>query len=179
MKFIRVALPLMLAALTGCATHSPQSCDANTWQERGYAHAMNGQPVASEESGKTCFSDSAPEAYQAGFDDGLKNYCSFKRGMWAGEHGQEPTSRCADPEWDEYQTGYLTGLKIFNVNSRLEAISKQLESARSDLWALEAAGRHATSSSIKAQQARIDQLKREREQASRHLMNLRADVNRP
>ncbi len=178
MKLTRLVVVLMLASLAGCATNAPQFCDSETWQERGYVQAMKGQNDQSDETPNNCAAKDAPLAYRIGFDYGLKKYCTFKRGMWAGEHGQGPAESCAEPQWDEYQTGYVTGHSIFNVNVKLEAISKKLESARTELWALEAAGRHATSSSVKAKQTKIEQLKRDREQASRHLTNLRADTHR-
>ena len=177
MNLTRLFIVSILASLAGCATTAPEFCDSASWQERGYAHAMKGSEDQSDEARNDCAAKDAPLAYRMGFDYGLKKYCTFKRGMWAGEHGQGPAESCAEPQWDEYQTGYVTGHQIFEVNSRLESISQELETARKELWELEKSGRPTSDRDVQAFQARIDQLKQARDQASRHLMNLRVDIN--
>ncbi len=176
---LRPALLITLLTLTGCASTTPTLCDSNSWQERGYSHAIQGNDAQSSEARNDCATEDAPLAYRLGFDYGLQKYCTFKRGLWAGEMGQEPVESCAAPKWDEYHTGFLTGHKIYKVNSDLEAISKELESLRNQLWELETAGESQMSPKIRAKIARIEQLKEQREQASRHLMNLKADTRTP
>ena len=177
MKRTGLLITLAAAALSGCATTAPEFCDSDTWQEKGYTHAMRGNEDQSDEARNDCAAKDAPLAYRMGFDYGLKKYCTVKRGLWDGEMGQGPAESCAEPKWDEYQTGYVYGDKIFQVNNQLEAISKELEMTRTTLWELESAGQPTDSPLVRDKMARIEQLKQQREQASQHLMNLRADTN--
>ncbi|MFK8031583.1 MAG: DUF2799 domain-containing protein [Gammaproteobacteria bacterium] len=179
MKRIYLTIVLAAAALSGCATTAPEFCNSDTWHDRGFSHAMGGSEDQSSEAGNDCAAKDAPLAYRMGFDYGLEKFCTYKRGIWAGEMGQGPAESCAAPKWDEYQTGYIYGHKIFEVNARLEAISKELENTRNILWNLETSGQQANSAKVKAKTARIEQLKQQREEASQHLMNLRADTNLP
>lgn len=175
-RAIFTALILTVVSLSGCATVTPEFCDSDTWHERGVAHAMNGEQDQSDDANNDCAAKDAPIAYRMGFDYGLKKYCTFEKGLWAGEMGQGPAESCATPGWDEYQTGYVTGHKIFKVNTHLESISKELEATRNMLWKLESAGQTPDSPEIREKTARIEQLKHDREQASEHLMNLRAQI---
>lgn len=175
----RFLIALSLLALTGCASNTPTLCDSNSWHERGYSHAMKGSDEQSSKAKTDCSTEDAPLAYRMGFDYGLQKYCTFKRGLWAGEMGKGAAESCAQPKWDEYQTGYLTGHKIFAVNSDLESISHELETVRSQLWELESAGETQNSAPVQDKLARIEQLKQQRYQASRHLMNLKVDTRTP
>lgn len=162
----------------GCASTTPEFCNAQTWQEIGYGDALAGSTVEHTASENSCSTKGAPVAYRLGFDFGLSKMCTFDKGLFTGEHGQSPAQSCSDPQWDEYQHGYIMGHRIHQTHSRLEMISAQLADHRTRLWKLDADQADATNPNEKQQiEAQIKRLIAARDVESRLLTNLRADVN--
>lgn len=163
--------------LSACATTQPEFCDARNWQDIGYQDAMAGKEDNALEARNDCATDDAPLAYRLGFDYGLSKYCTFKRGLFTGEHGQAPVESCATEKWDEYQNGYLMGRELYQTNQTLESISQQLVETRSTLWDLRKNNNDpGIAAQIQQLEATLSALLERRNRESKRLLALRADA---
>lgn len=175
----KVVVPVMFMVMwmSGCTTVTPQFCNAENWHEIGYTDAMTGTSDHATPEPNSCASDDAPISYRLGFDYGLNKVCTFKKGLFTGEHGKPPARMCSDDKWDEYQNGYLMGHRIHLTNSMLEDLSARIEAYRRQLWQLESAPNASQfQTDIQALKAIISSLIGERDSESRRLLGMRADT---
>ena len=106
------------AALTaGCATISEESCIAGSWESLGYEDGRNGESRgAFNKTAKTCakygIAASAPD-YRAGYDTGIRQYCSYDKGLAHGEAGSSIKTECREINSVPYLDGYTAGLPLY------------------------------------------------------------------
>ena len=139
----------VLLALGGCATLSESQCVASDWQTVGHRDGMNGvhhsqllkHQNACVKHGITPDRD----AYLAGWEAGVVQYCQPENGFAAGERGAAYAGVCpehlANRFYAAYQDGrqlHLAHAEIDNLERAIQQKQRQLEHVKKDLSATEA-----------------------------------------
>ena len=79
------------ALLSSCTTMSKDECLAGAWGEKGYADGASGYPMTRlDDHAKACAKFQIapnPAAYGSAREDGLRTYCTFRRGWEEGRAG--------------------------------------------------------------------------------------------
>ncbi|NNF18027.1 MAG: hypothetical protein HKN70_14885 [Gammaproteobacteria bacterium] len=170
-----LGIALVSTGVAGCATSAPQACHSNSPGYGGTAYALAETTYNGVTASGVCNTEKDARTVTALAPADNTN-CSFKKGLFAGEHGVYPDGNCDDSNWNEYETGYTMGRKIYDANNRLEIVSEALETSRTRLWLLESSpdgiGQAAEISRVKAN---IEALIQVRDLESRRLHNLHAD----
>ena len=82
---------LMVFALSGCATMSPEECLKANWEEVGYNDAVEGYPVSRSAEHREACADTGVsvdfELYRNGHALGLPYYCTRETGFETADHG--------------------------------------------------------------------------------------------
>lgn len=110
-----VILFLSLILLGGCAGLSKNECLTADWQIIGFEDGAAGRSASRiGEHRRDCAKhDVTPDkvAYDLGYEQGIRNYCSFGRGTNAGAAGESRLQVC--PADSDYHPGYEKGLESF------------------------------------------------------------------
>jgi len=106
------------AALAGgCSTISEESCIAGSWESLGYEDGRKGESRGHfNKIAKTCakYGISANAVhYRAGYNTGLRQYCSFDKGFSHGEAGDSFKAECREINSTPYLDGYSEGLPLY------------------------------------------------------------------
>ena len=106
---------LSFLLLSGCAGLSKDECLTADWQIIGFEDGSAGQSAARiGDHRRACAKHGVtPDktAYDAGYHEGIMNYCSFNRGNNASLAGYGRLQVC--PDNSQYQVGYEQGLQNF------------------------------------------------------------------
>ena len=90
----------VLLALGGCATLSESQCVASDWQSIGYRDGMNGTHHSQLfKHQNACVKHGVTpdrEAYMAGWNEGVVQYCQPANGFAAGERGSAYANVCPE-----------------------------------------------------------------------------------
>ena len=102
---------------TGCSTISEESCIAGSWESLGYEDGHNGESRAHfNKIAKSCakygISANAAE-YRAGYDTGLRQYCSYDKGYDHGVSGNSRKTECLEINFTPYLDGYNKGVPLY------------------------------------------------------------------
>ncbi len=105
------------ALLAGCSTISKESCVAGSWESLGYEDGRNGESRGQfNKIAETCakYGITANNAdYRAGYETGLRQYCSYDRGRSHGEAGNSIKAECREMNFTPYLDGYNEGLPLY------------------------------------------------------------------
>jgi prefoldin subunit 5 len=136
----RIWILVLIVTIPGCATRSPDPCQANDWYAIGYEDGRAGRaagPVSGPEHG--CPAGLAePELarYRLGREAGLSVYCEPQQGFQLGMEGDSYTGGCRAPVEAAFLHAYNHGKRIYDVETqirRLESILAVNESERDRL----------------------------------------------
>lgn len=132
---LSVAVGMVL--LAGCATLDESQCKTINWRDLGARDAYDGQDRSRIESHRTACADYGIQpdrsAYAAGFDDGLRRFCTGSRGYAFGVDGKTYRNTCP-LELDAYfQQGLRLGRDVRQENVRISSLQNQLRSAEEKL----------------------------------------------
>jgi hypothetical protein len=143
-SMVRASAVTLLLALAGCATMDRDECLAVDWRTVGFEDGAAG--YAADRIGqhrKACAKHGVTpdlSAYQAGRQEGLREYCVPATGFRLGSQGGSYGGMCpADLEptfLDAYQSGqqlYTLEARLSNVNYQLNAKRNALQTAESDI----------------------------------------------
>jgi hypothetical protein len=149
---LRAAAILILLAtlgLGGCASMSADECMVSDWHTIGYEDGARGYTAdALGNRRKSCAKHGvAPdfEAYQAGREEGLKQYCQPGRGFSLGSSGATYNGVCPGYMEADFVDAYNAGQKLYNLEMRvsnttneINARKRELENAENRMRAAEA-----------------------------------------
>lgn len=126
------ALILTSLVLTSCAAlqeNYKQQCAARDWNKTGYNDALAGNKPNSYELNQ-CMSSGAPlnrSAYDNGYVDGLKQFCTYDYGVYFGREGKEYNNTCTPSVMNAFLAGYSKGKMEYQ---RLNVAKDQVEAIR-------------------------------------------------
>jgi hypothetical protein len=131
LKIQTLLLMISFTFLTGCSTLSAKDCATMDWRERGLKDGREGEDKGQIGNyQKRCreFNISVDAIrYKAGYQSGLKEFCTYDNGMKQGEDGKKNGEVCPDDLAAEFNKGHKAGYKIFELREELEEQKKKQE----------------------------------------------------
>ena len=122
----------LLAALSGCATLSPDECLYADWRTIGYEDGIQGRDLSilSQHRQACAKVGVAPDldAYQAGRADGVRVFCRPSNAYEQGRQGYAYNGVCPADMEQEFIAAHGEGMVIFNLESAVHAVASQIAS---------------------------------------------------
>jgi len=134
---LRASAAMLLFALTGCATMDRDECLTVDWRTVGFEDGVAG--YSGDRIGrhrKACAKHGvAPDlsAYQAGREDGLREYCVPANGFRLGSQGDSYGGMCPADLEPAFADAYESGRQLHTLETRLSGVTHKLESRRGQL----------------------------------------------
>lgn len=123
--------------LSGCATMSSEECALNDWQTIGFEDGANGHTA--DRIGhhrRACAKHGvAPdfEAYQAGRDRGLLEYCQPAVAFNVGASGGRYYGVCPFESEGDFIAAFNTGHGLYNLRASVNAVTQQINARDAEL----------------------------------------------
>lgn len=136
-SWLTVALLAATAALTGCNSMSAQECLATDWRTVGYEDGVNG--YAGDRIGRyrnACSEHGITpnlEQYQAGRDQGLREFCKPANGFRVGSHGGGYSGVCPADLDEPFVDAYQSGRQLYTLRTRVGSTQDEIYAMRSEL----------------------------------------------
>ena len=162
-----VALALSIFLLAGCASGmSKKECLYADWQAIGYEDGSRGLSASAISSRRVACADKAGvtpdmEAYLAGRDAGLDQFCRPANGFDLGSRGGRYFGACQDRDERAFVDAYEKGLTLHGLLENYDSASRALAGAESELDELDHQIAHAQADIVNPETpnpARIDHL---------------------
>jgi Protein of unknown function (DUF2799) len=138
----RVSAAALLLTLSACATMNKDERLTVDWRTVGFEDGAAGRPGDRiGQHRKACAKHGVtPDlaAYQAGREEGLREYCRPANGFRLGSQGGSYDGSCPADLEPGFVDAYQSGRQLHVLESRLSNVSYELESKRSGLRAAEA-----------------------------------------
>jgi hypothetical protein len=203
---LRVSAALVLVALSGCATMDREECLTVDWRTVGYEDGVagySGDRISQHRKACAKYGVTTDlSAYQAGRQEGLREYCVPANGFRLGSQGGSYSGMCPadlDPAFtDAYQDGrqlHALESRLANVEYDLNAKRNALHNAESDIVSRSARAISTEATTEERAQAVVDvkqlgermgrlkseirQLEEERVHCERDLEDYRASLQIP
>lgn len=132
-------LASLLLALAGCAGGmSKEECLYADWRAIGYEDGARGADASAIGSRRVACADKAQvapdmEAYLAGRERGLDQFCRPASGFDYGSRGYSYTGACASRDEGAFVAAYEKGLTLYGLVENYDAASRALADANADL----------------------------------------------
>lgn len=121
------------ALLSSCTTMSKDECLAGAWGEKGYVDGSSGYPMTRlDDHTKACAKFQIapnPAAYGSAREDGLRTYCTFRRGWEEGRAGNAYYGVCRPEEEQAFLPAYRGGRMLHEVEDAYDTAQDALNSA--------------------------------------------------
>ncbi len=110
--------------MAGCSTLNAKDCATMDWRKRGLQDGRDGLDKGQIGNYKkqcrefNVFVDAT--RYKAGYQSGLKEFCTYDNGMKQGEKGKKSAEVCPADLAAEFNKGHQAGYKIFELREELE-----------------------------------------------------------
>jgi len=124
----------LLAGLAGCSSMSANECMATDWRTVGYEDGVSG--YSGDRVGKyrkACGKHGVtPDLgqYQAGREQGLKEFCRPMNGFRLGESGRGYNGVCPASLDGPFVEAYESGRRLYTLRDRVDHTAGQIESMR-------------------------------------------------
>ncbi len=137
----RTWLPVCLAfaalAVSGCSSMSAVECQALDWRTMGYEDGVSGYSGNRigrhrEACGKHGVTPDLAQ-YQAGREQGLREFCRPANGFRVGARGQGYGGICPADMDDAFVAAYQSGRQLYTLHAQLDGAAQELESRRREL----------------------------------------------
>jgi hypothetical protein len=129
------------AALSGCNSMSAQECLATDWRTVGYEDGVNG--YSGDRIGhyrKACSEHGVTpnlEQYQAGREQGLREFCKPANGFRVGAHGGGYSGVCPADLDQTFSDAYQTGRQLYVLRSRVGSTQDEIYAMHSEMEQIE------------------------------------------
>lgn len=131
------------AALSGCASLSESQCLAGDWQTIGYRDGTNGLgPSELLEHQNACVKHGVTpdrEAYLAGWNRGVLQYCQPRNGFALGERGASFPALCPDAVAETFEAAYHDGRRLYLARAEIRRLEREIRTREHRLEHLEEA----------------------------------------
>ena len=133
---IKWALPLALLVLsTGCATLNEKECRSVDWHEQGRADGANGyESTRLGDHGEACGRYGIvpdAEAYRAGREEGLRQYCTPENALQQGMKGATYRQVCAGDTGQQFAVIYARGKALNLIQNDMQTLQDRSDEERS------------------------------------------------
>jgi len=126
-----------LLGLGGCASMSADECAMSDWRAIGFEDGSLG--YTADRLGnhrKACAKHGvAPdfEAYHAGRQEGLRQFCAPSRGFNIGANGGRYNGVCPGDMEPDFVNAFNTGHKLYNLRSNVNSVDYQINAKKAEL----------------------------------------------
>ena len=131
----------ILALLQGCATLDKDECLLADWRLIGYQDGVAGKSaVAVGEYREDCAKHAVVpdlDAYRAGREEGLQQYCKPDNGYRLGNAGRGFAAICPTALEDDFRDAYNVGRKLYLARSTVDKTHSRINSRKKTLSNLE------------------------------------------
>lgn len=198
---VAAALAAGAALLASCETMSAEQCAAADWGSLGYSDAAGGADDRFASRAESCARkgfQADQSAYDEGFSNGMRAFCSPEHGFQFARNGGSFNGTCAADLAEDFSYAYADGRRVHDAQAEIDDARSKISSAESrrndidhDLREHDRALRDATTDEDRHRiQDEIDNLRRERRDANedlriandalprllRNLDNIRAEI---
>ena len=126
----RIAGLCLLGWLQGCATMNADQCKVADWRLVGYQDGVLGRSAAAVgEYREDCAKHAVVpnlDAYQAGRNEGLVEYCKAENGFRLGQSGKGWNAVCPDAAVAAFQAAYEDGRAIYLARTKVSQTNSQI-----------------------------------------------------
>jgi hypothetical protein len=151
MRFVTIATSCAL--LASCAGMSKSECVYADWRAIGYEDGAYGAPASAVSSRRQACAKAGvtPDmnAYLAGRDAGLAEYCTPANGFSAGEHGTQYSGVCGRHNEASFLEEYRAGAHLYVLRDRADGADFALSEALDHLGSIRFAITHTTTDLIR------------------------------
>lgn len=126
-----------LLVLSGCATMSADECVTSDWRAIGFEDGARG--YTADQLGnrrKACAKHGVTpdfESYQAGREEGLRQYCQPSRGFSLGASGARYNGVCPGYMEADFVDGYNSGHQLYTLRSRVNGATNGINAREHEL----------------------------------------------
>ena len=139
--FFTGAILVTLALLQGCATLDKDECMLADWRLIGYQDGVAGKSaVAVGEYREDCAKHAVVpdlDAYRAGREEGLQQYCKPDNGYRLGNAGHGFAAICPTALEDDFRDAYNVGRKLYLARSTVNKTHSRINNRKKALSNLE------------------------------------------
>ena len=139
--FFTGAILAILMLLQGCATLDKDECMLADWRLIGYQDGVAGKSAASVgEYRKDCAKHAIVpdlDAYRAGREEGLQQYCKVDNGFRLGNAGRGFAAICPTALEDDFRDAYNAGRKLYLARSDVNKTQSRINNGKQTLSSLE------------------------------------------
>ena len=128
---------ISLLGLSGCATMSADECVTSDWHAIGYEDGARG--YTADQLGnrrKACAKHGITpdfEAYQAGREQGLRQYCQPSRAFSLGAGGSRYNGVCPGDMEADFVDAYNSGHQLYTLRSRVSSATNRINAKKHEL----------------------------------------------
>ena len=134
-------MPTVLLLLHGCATLNKDECRLADWRLIGYQDGVVGKSAAAVgEYREDCAKHAVVpdlDAYRAGREEGLQQYCKADNGYRLGNAGRGFTAVCPAAQEGDFRDAYNAGRKLYLARSTVNKTHSLINSRKQALSNLE------------------------------------------
>lgn len=136
-KLFGITLTVGTLLLSSCASISKDECRAGDWERIGYKDSSSGHDSSRlgshiEECGKVGVQIDK-NLYTKGYQDGLKIYCTYDKGLEVGRDGGFYRDICPGDLAREFRRGYQLGQQINKIEDQVTAIETEIQNLENTL----------------------------------------------
>lgn len=135
MRFILLGLGSALA-IGGCASLSQEECLNADWYDIGARDGAEGYPANRWADHRRSCSEYRIqpdwEAYRAGWEEGINNYCTPERGFQEGRKGAGYAKVCPPQRERAFLREYRIGQEMYEQERRIEELEREQERRESE-----------------------------------------------
>ena len=151
------AAGLALMALSSCATLNESECQVVDWQQLGVTNGAQGQPSAYiAQHQEACARYGIPvnaTAWRAGWEQGIRTYCTPANGLNVGRNGRFNRNACPADLALGFDEAYSVGRAVYDARQRRDSIQSEIDSLIVQLSAVTSPDER-TSTQVKIELAR-------------------------
>ncbi len=123
--------------LSGCATLNKNECQTVDWEQLGLQNGQNGEPQSYiAEHQKACSQYKLPvdtAKWDAGWQKGIRNYCTPANGLAAGQKGRTDASMCPADQMQQFSYYAQIGERVHAAQSELDSARYELDQISNDI----------------------------------------------
>lgn len=132
-----LAVILLAAGLTGCASMSEQECLTADWHDQGMREALAGKPrTALNDDREACAKVGVvpDEArYMAGYAVGIRQFCTPENGAQWGLAGRSYQNSCPADLQQGFVNQYRDGRKVYDSRQSIDRLNNQMRTKEQEL----------------------------------------------
>ncbi len=127
----------VLLGLSGCATMSGDECVTSDWQMIGFEDGSRGYGAERlGEHRKACAKHGVTpdlQAYRAGREEGLRDFCQPSRGFNLGARGRHYNGVCSAEMEVDFLDAYRAGYHLYELQANVNSATYQINAKRQEL----------------------------------------------